>query len=97
MTLELEDSLRPLQAFMLHVALAGPQAAQVRQVAVHFTMVGMDMRINRFELARTANKRWRGQAILPVCSTGRQDWSATVEVLADQLYTTTFPLRIATR
>lgn len=90
-TLELEDGVRPLQVFTMHVALAGPKIEQVSRVAVRFTMVGMDMGVNRFMLARVANELWRGQAMLPVCSTGRQDWYATVEVSADQLYTVTFP------
>jgi hypothetical protein len=94
-TLELEDGVRPLKAFTVSVTLAGSRTKQVSQMAVRFTMVGMNMGVNRFTLGRVTNELWQGWAMLPVCSTGRQDWRTTVEVLADQLYAVTFPLQIA--
>jgi len=50
----------------------------VRQVLVQFTMKGMDMGLNRYRLVSDGAGRWTGKAMLPVCTTGRTDWLATV-------------------
>jgi len=61
------------------VELAGLSAAST--VLVDFTMAGMDMGQNRYRLAPGEAGRWQGQATLPVCTSGRMDWLARVEVL----------------
>lgn len=91
-TLELGDRIQPLTAFPVQVRLIGAEAAQVDKVAVSFTMPDMDMGFSRFDLSQQADKTWRGQAILPVCSMGRREWRVTVEVVGDTLYLAEFRL-----
>jgi hypothetical protein len=57
-------------------------------------MVGMDMGVNRFHLRRKADQRWQGKVILPLCTTGRSDWIATVEIETEPPYSVQFPLTV---
>ena len=93
LTLRLTGPLRPLQPFPVEVRLTGPVAA-ARQIAVDFSMVGMDMGLNRFHLQRQPDGAWSGQALLPVCSAGRHDWLATVRVSGAERYTAEFELQV---
>lgn len=77
--LRLREPPTPLHAFPLEVTLAGPVAEAVEAVTVRFDMADMDMGYNLFKLRRE-DGLWRGEALLPVCSAGRQDWRATVRV-----------------
>jgi Cu(I)/Ag(I) efflux system membrane protein CusA/SilA len=89
-TLRLGDSLQPLKAFPVLVGLAGE--TKVSKVAVYFTMVNMEMGVNRFDLRQRADGMWQGQALLPVCSNGRQDWRVAVAVAGDAAYVGEFYL-----
>lgn len=90
--LELPDAIKPLSPFAVQVHLAGERAATVERVAVTFAMADMDMGFNRFELRRQAAHTWRGEALLPVCSMGRRDWRATVDVAGEPAYVGEFHL-----
>ncbi len=75
------EEVKPLIPFPVQVQLAGSASQTVRQVAVHFTMSGMDMRLWPMPLHPRANGGdglWQGNAIVPLCTTGRQDWEITV-------------------
>ena len=91
-TLGLGDRIQPLTAFPVQVDLGGEDASKVKKVTVSFAMQDMDMGFNRFDLRQKANKTWRGQAILPVCSAGRRDWRVTVAVIAETPYVGEFHL-----
>ncbi len=78
-TVRLEDALRPLERFQVEVEVVDVHAQEMDSVAVQFSMVGMNMGINRFELDNTTKRKWEGFAILPVCTTGRADWLVNVE------------------
>lgn len=82
-TLELADRIKPLTPFSVRVQLAGKGASEVKKVTVSFTMLNMDMGSNRFDLRQQADTTWQGQALLPVCSMGRRDWRASVEIASD--------------
>jgi hypothetical protein len=47
-------------------------------VPVDFAGVSMNMGFNRPALAQAGPGRFAGQAVLPVCVTGRMTWQATV-------------------
>ena len=68
--------IRPLQALQLEVSLADYSADRVE---VDFTGVSMDMGTQRSLLAGTEG-RLTGQAMLPVCTTGAMEWSATLRL-----------------
>lgn len=85
--LQLPSDIQPLSRFPMTVYLEGIRA---RVVTVEFTMQGMDMGVNRFGL-REGQDAWTGEAILPVCTTGRVDWVATVQtVTADGILSADF-------
>ena len=89
-SLRLASEVQPLSTFSVEVTLEGRQAPAMQTVAVHFTMPGMEMGVNRFSLTRESGNIWRGQAMLPICSTGRRDWLATVQATGNTSYAGTF-------
>lgn len=91
LALHITGPVAALQAFP--VAVRVDSATPPERVSVRFDMVGMDMGSNRFVLQPTAGV-WQGQAVLPVCSAGRQDWQVTVEVIGAPAYTAVFALTV---
>ncbi|MBD3670520.1 MAG: hypothetical protein HUJ29_07070 [Gammaproteobacteria bacterium] len=88
LTLFLEPPVTALQPFMIR--LHG-ERFEASQLFVTFTMVGMDMGLNRFVLEREAGE-WRGKGILPICSESRHDWLATLNFVSKgQPYRVEFP------
>lgn len=59
------------------------EGVRARRVTVDFSGVGMNMGLNRYDLALAGNGRFAGQVTLPVCITGRMAWEATVLVETD--------------
>lgn len=78
--LRLKGEVQPLEAFAVEVNLTGLLAQRAEAVAVRFVMAGMNMGLNRFRLHQQTDGSWQGQAVLPWCTTGRQDWLALIEV-----------------
>lgn len=76
LNIKIGETIKTLQPFSLSIEADGwhPQ-----QLAVYFSMVGMEMGLNRFRLQQTGNL-WQGQAMLPLCTQQRNDWLATVFV-----------------
>lgn len=72
--LRLPPEIQPLTRFPITVRLEGIDA---HAVTVQFEMKSMDMGVNRFTL-HSRDGAWTGEAILPVCTSGRADWIATV-------------------
>lgn len=73
---------RPIPAttpLEMAVEIEGAEAAATK-VAVDFAGVDMNMGFNRQGLPAAGAGRFTGQAILPVCVTGRMTWQATVLV-----------------
>lgn len=65
----------PMQPFSLWVRAEGGGL-----VEASFTMEGMDMGFNLYRLRADANGVFRGRVTLPVCITGRRDWTMTLRV-----------------
>ena len=70
------EPIRPLQPFRMTVALKNSNASQI---SVEFDGTQMSMGKQRIAL-RGQNDRFGGEAMLPVCTTGAMEWSATVIV-----------------
>jgi hypothetical protein len=70
--------LRALAPFPVRVEVQG--ARRVDSITVTFAMQGMDMGMNRYQLISDGADRWLGNVTLPVCSSGRSDWLAGLEV-----------------
>jgi hypothetical protein len=64
----------------LHPVVLEVDAAGAAVVKADFSMVGMDMLPNRYELVRTADGLWRASVVLPVCVSGRRDWKLALAV-----------------
>lgn len=84
-TLQLNGEVRPLEVFNYEVDVKGKgrDAVIAEEVSILFDMKDMSMGFNRFEATRQTENKWRGQAILPICTQGRQYWQATVVVKGD--------------
>ena len=54
--------------------------ADVSDIYLHFRMKNMEMGVQRYRLVNDGNGLWQSEAVLPVCSLGRSDWIATLEV-----------------
>lgn len=72
---------RALQPFPVQVSVETDQA--VEAVTIGFSMRDMEMGLNHYRLVAAAPHAWRGDVTLPICSSGRSDWLADIEVTAD--------------
>lgn len=70
---------RALQPFPVNVKLTGTEAAEA--VYVVFSMPGMDMGLNRYQLRGDSISAWNADITLPICLAGRSDWIASFELL----------------
>lgn len=92
---ELAAEARPMRAFPVRVAVGGDADRSADAVSVEFLMEGMDMGLNRFRLQRREPGQWGAQVTLPICTTGRSDWLAVVDVdTADRRYRARFPFEL---
>lgn len=65
----------PLKPLALDIRIIGSRA---RALEVDFTGVDVPMAFNRAHLAPQSEGAYSGQARLPVCTSGRMEWRATV-------------------
>ncbi len=70
-----DGELKLLQPFELWVRAKGVEKAQAS-----FTMEGMDMGFNLYTLRPDGKGAFRARITLPMCVTGRKDWSLHVDV-----------------
>jgi len=75
--LRLPHPPRPLQSFILDVSSDLPESTTA--VEVQLDMVDMTMAGNRITL-QPGPDHWRGEAVLPICTSGRNDWRLQVSV-----------------
>jgi len=68
--------VRPMQDFSFRL---GADSVEIKQAALSFTGVGMNMGLNRFELQRDGDAL-SGKGILPVCVRNRMDWEAQARI-----------------
>jgi hypothetical protein len=65
----------PLKAFELSVS-----APEATRVSAEFQMNGMEMGFNRYDLRPAGNGAFASGVTLPVCVSGRRDWTLYLEV-----------------
>ncbi|MHB1186029.1 hypothetical protein [Thiobacillus sp.] len=65
----------PLEAFELSASAPG-----VTRISAEFQMVGMGMGFNRYDLRPAGNDAFAANVTLPVCVSGRRDWTLTLDV-----------------
>lgn len=80
LTLELGPRpLAALRALAIEATLrAGGAPVEGAELTVSFAMPGMEMGKNEVRLAPAGAGRYRGEAVLVRCLSGRRDWEATV-------------------
>jgi len=79
LTLELgSESAAPavMEVFPVTLTDWGDDDLQLDEALISFSMVGMDMGLNRYRLEAQGDGVWQAQATLPVCAAGRRDWQA---------------------
>jgi hypothetical protein len=78
----IDPGARALQPFDVRARLLDD--VPVTAIEVGFVMPGMQMGLNRYALVHEGDDIWRARVTLPVCMSGRSDWVAEFEFLADQ-------------
>lgn len=96
-TLYFPEQVHYLSPFSMQVTTKGFRNTAIEAVNVEYTMVGMDMGLNRFTLASMVDEKgnlfYKGEGILPVCVSGRVDWLAKVNIMtAEKVYEAEFKL-----
>jgi hypothetical protein len=61
---------KPLEAFQVEI-----KTPDIAKVTAHFSMEGMEMGFNLYTFKKTAPDTWQARVTLPVCVTGRRDWT----------------------
>ena len=65
----------PLEAFELRISAPG-----VTKISAEFQMNGMEMGFNRYDLHPTENGMLAAKVTLPICVSGRRDWTMYLDV-----------------
>lgn len=96
--LRLGPPLRTLESFEIRLRRVRGTLDAHAQVELQFQMRAMDMGLNRYRLLTDADGVWRGRAMLPVCSAGRSDWTAQLDISVDgRRWRAEFPFTVAPR
>ena len=99
-TLHFPENVAYLKPFKLRVTIQGFEQEVIEKVNVDFKMGGMDMGLNRFALSSVVDEKgdvsYVGEAILPVCVSGRVDWMANTQVITmGKNYEAVFEFKVA--
>ncbi|MBU1190715.1 MAG: hypothetical protein KKE76_03275 [Gammaproteobacteria bacterium] len=78
--LSLGPPVQPMQPFGIQLRILQGQLSSDATVVLQFQMQDMDMGQNRYRLIADEQSVWRGTAVLPVCSRGRSDWFAQIDI-----------------
>lgn len=99
-TLHFPENVAYLKPFKMRVTLQGFRPEEIDKINVDFKMLGMDMGLNRYTLSPIVDENgsisFQGEAILPVCVSGRVDWLANTQVMtADKIYEAVFEFKVS--
>lgn len=78
--LSLGPPVQPMQPFGIQLRMLQGQLSSAAKIELQFQMQDMDMGQNRYRLTVDEQSVWRGTAVLPVCSRGRSDWFAQIDI-----------------
>lgn len=94
----LDKNIYYLKPFNISVTSDLKKHSKIENIRIEFKMKNMDMGVNRFELKGRIGKNhslWESKALLPICVTGRADWSAELEVVTEKSkYRLSFPFLV---
>ena len=76
-TVAVRFSEQPAPMAMFELQVRTPAASRI---SAEFQMVGMDMGFNRYDLRPDGHGAFSSQVTLPVCVSGRRDWTLYLDV-----------------
>lgn len=79
--LSMGPEVRALKPFPVSVKIR--RGKSITSMTVAFGMKGMEMGLNRYTFIEDGATAWHANVTLPVCISGRTDWIANFEMLAD--------------
>ena len=83
--ISMDENIFYLKRFNIGVIAENNESAHIKSMKVSFKMKSMNMGNNHFLLnkVKTTNNKeiWEGTAVLPVCITGRADWTAVFDII----------------
>ena len=97
--IKFDNNISYLKPFNITVKTQEKENQYIKSIHINFKMKSMDMGVNRFNLSNKErvgkNTSWEGNALLPVCVTGRVDWFSEVEIVTgNQKYIFSFPMDV---
>ena len=88
--------VRPMEQFDMRLRIVRGELSADAEVIIEFQMRDMEMGMNRYRLEPAAVDMWGGRAMLPVCTSGRSDWLATLTIQdGERRWTTEMPFTVA--
>ena len=86
--LRLSVSLGPgvaaLKPFPVTLAMDADSRPDVKEITLVFSMQGMTMGQNRYRMIRQSDRVWSAKVTLPICTSGRSDWLADLDIESDE-------------
>lgn len=97
--ISMDKSIYYLKKFNVDVWVESKQDTNIESIQIDFKMKDMNMGVNHFILnkMKSENKKqnWQGNALLPVCVTGRADWFSELTIITKQnKYIIEFPILV---
>ena len=97
--ISMDKSIYYLKKFNVDVWVESKQDTNIESIQIDFKMKNMNMGVNHFILnkIKSENKKqnWQGNALLPVCVTGRADWFSELNIITKQnKYILEFPILV---
>lgn len=78
----LDSRARALKPFTIRLQAVPGAEATIDTVTVDFTMAGMMMGINKYQMLKDARQGWMATVTLPICTSGRSDWQAEFDMVS---------------
>lgn len=94
-----DENVYYLKPFNVSVLNKSTENLELESIKVNFKMNNMNMGVNRFMLKKVSSEKytqiWKGEALLPICVTGRADWISEFEITTkNNKYLTSVPISV---
>jgi len=94
-TLSTSQPVSAMKLFDVKLQANGFSQQTINKASANFVMQGMEMGLSKFNLAEMKKGIWQGQAMLPVCTSGRSDWLVEIKLeTKEQEYLAQFQLKV---
>ena len=94
-----DENVYYLKPFNISVMNKSIDNIELESIKVNFKMNNMNMGVNRFRLKKVSFEKhiqiWKGEALLPICVTGRADWVSEFEITTkNNIYLISVPISV---